>query len=301
MAELVMTMAYEGDVFEYRHYPSSFNHSSIRDRGTVLKVTSGTGFLGAHLISQLPEKGHTVCATARSTAKLPQATTAQLEILEVPTLTSDHTAASKGAEALIHFASPVFGEGIVRSLERHRRSSQASIAAGAKKVIVSGTFPISKLPSVLALSQRKTSVPSLRMLSIQKGRDAGLPPKPLDKAIWDISRCHPDVDVTVLLPPAIFGPQLSLLTFFPSSLSTNGFVKMLIVPESSIPIGHMIVRDAARAHVLALLTPPVPGRDKRFNIGNGTFKWKDVAELISRKKPEFAGRLPKESSLPGPD
>ncbi|KAJ3913275.1 hypothetical protein F5877DRAFT_52660, partial [Lentinula edodes] len=71
-----------------------------------------------------------------------------------------------------------------------------------------------------------------------------------DKAIWDISCCHLDVDFTVLLPPAIFGPQLSPLAFSPSSLGANGFVKMLSAPEySPIPIGHMIdVRDAARAH-----------------------------------------------------
>lgn len=59
----------------------------------------------------------TIRATARSTAAksqaiFPQATTAQLEILEVPTLTSDHTAALKDAEASIHSASPVYGEGI---------------------------------------------------------------------------------------------------------------------------------------------------------------------------------------------
>ncbi|KAJ3862471.1 hypothetical protein EV359DRAFT_83311 [Lentinula novae-zelandiae] len=73
-------------------------------------------FLGEHLISQLLKKGYTIRATARSTAKsqaiFPQATTAQVEILEVPTLTSDHTAALKDAEASIHSASPVHGEGI---------------------------------------------------------------------------------------------------------------------------------------------------------------------------------------------
>ncbi|KAH7873496.1 uncharacterized protein C8R40DRAFT_1023859, partial [Lentinula edodes] len=45
-----------------------------------------------------------------------------------------------------------------------------------------------------------------------------------DKAIRDISCCHFDVDFTVVLPPAIFGPQLSSLTFSLSSLGTNGFV-----------------------------------------------------------------------------
>lgn len=105
-----------------------------------------------------------------------------------------------------------------------------------------------------------------------------------------------------MLPPAIFGPQLSPLTSSPSSLSTNDFVRKLFAPEyPPIPFGHMIdVRDAARAHILALTTPPVPGRDKRFIILSSIFLWKDVVALIRSKKPELAGRLPKETSVPGP-
>ncbi|KAJ4469834.1 hypothetical protein C8R41DRAFT_747553, partial [Lentinula lateritia] len=34
---------------------------------------------------------------------------------------------------------------------------------------------------------------------------------------------------------------------------------------------------------------PVPGRDKRFNIGDGTLKWKDVTELISRRNRSWPG------------
>ncbi|KAJ4476554.1 hypothetical protein C8R41DRAFT_845957 [Lentinula lateritia] len=125
-----------------------------------------------------------------------------------------------------------------------------------------------------------------------------------DKAIWDLALSNPKIDFTVL-PPAIFGPQFSTdvtLTSSASSLGTNAFVQMLFTPEYlPIPIGHMIdVRDAARAHVLALSIPPVPGRHKRFIISNRTFLWKDIESLIRRRKPELAGRLPKETSVPGP-
>ncbi|KAJ3862544.1 hypothetical protein EV359DRAFT_83222 [Lentinula novae-zelandiae] len=71
-----------------------------------------------------------------------------------------------------------------------------------------------------------------------------------DKAIWDLALSNPKIDFTVLLPPAIFGPQFSTdvtLTSSASSLGTNAFVQMLFTPEYlPIPIGHMIdVRDAA--------------------------------------------------------
>ncbi|KAJ4477769.1 hypothetical protein C8J55DRAFT_515500 [Lentinula edodes] len=97
-----------------------------------------------------------------------------------------------------------------------------------------------------------------------------------DKAIWDLALSNPKIEFTVLLPPAIFSPQFSTdvtLTSSASSLCTNAFVQMLFAPEyPPIPIEHMIdVRDAARAHVLALSIPPVPGRHKRFIISNGTW------------------------------
>ncbi|KAJ3913276.1 hypothetical protein F5877DRAFT_52650, partial [Lentinula edodes] len=102
-------------------------------------------FLREYLISQLLEKGYTVRATARSTAKLqaifPQATMAQLEILEVPALTSDHTAALKGTEALIHSASPVFGEGITGQ-DLYSGAYEGTVAVVKQFIAagVSGTF-----------------------------------------------------------------------------------------------------------------------------------------------------------------
>ncbi|KAJ3735362.1 hypothetical protein DFJ43DRAFT_44491 [Lentinula guzmanii] len=286
---------------------------------TVL-VTGGTGFLGAHIVSQLLEKGYTVRATARLASKLqsifPKATAEQLQIVEVPTLTSDHSAALKGVDALIHSASPIFGEGVSGqelysgAYEGAVTLVKQAIAAGVKKIIVTGTFAsLFDADFQAAFGTRvltEKDFGSITPASIDLNNDGMRvyqESKTLaDKAIWELAHSHPDVDFTVLLPPSIFGPQLSPLTSSISSLSTNSFIKMLFAPEyPPIPVGHLIdVRDAARAHVLALTTPPVSGRDKRFIISNGTFRWKDVAALIRSKKPELAARLPKETSVPGP-
>ncbi|KAE9389989.1 NAD(P)-binding protein [Gymnopus androsaceus JB14] len=293
-------------------------------KGTIL-VTGGTGFLGAHLISQLLEKGYTVRATARSTSKLqsifPKASPEQLEVVEAPTLTSDHSAALKGVDALIHSASPhlwpwCLGTGaflrefIIGAYDGTVALVKQAIAAGVKKIIVTGTFATlfdSDFKSAFGtrvLTDKDFGSVTLESIDLNKdGMQVYQEAKTLaDKKIWELAHEHPEVDFTVVLPPAIFGPQLSQLTSSPSSLSTNSFVQMLFAPEyPPIPIGHMIdVRDAARAHVLALTTPPVPGRDKRFIVLNSTFQWKDVAALIRNKRPELAGRLPKETSVPGP-
>ncbi|KAJ3996499.1 hypothetical protein F5050DRAFT_1692575 [Lentinula boryana] len=305
-----------------KHLKSPFSKKASTSKQTVL-VTGGTGFLGAHIIAQLLEKGYIVHATARSASKLrsifPKATSEQLKVIEVPSLTSDHSIALKGVDALIHSASPIFGKGVSGqdlysgAYEGTLTLVKQAIAAGVKKIIITGTFVnlfdadfqaafgtrILTEKDFGSVTQATIDLNNDGMRVYQEAKTLA------DKAIWDLALSKPKVDFTVLLPPAIFGPQLSTdatLTSSPSSLGTNGFVQMLFAPEyPPVPIGHMIdVRDAARAHVLALSTPPVPGRAKRFIISNGTFLWKDVAALVRRRRPELAARLPKETSVPGP-
>ncbi|KAJ3768302.1 hypothetical protein FB446DRAFT_707109 [Lentinula raphanica] len=279
---------------------------------TVL-VTGGTGFLGAHIVSQLLEKGYTVRATTRTSSKLqaifPKATAEQLQIVEVPTLTSDHSAALKGVDALIHAASPIYGEG-VSGQELFAVLSHLSSRPCVKKIVVTGTFvnlfdadfkaafgtKVITEKDFGSITADKIDLNNDGIRVYQESKTAA------DKAIWEIAHKNPDVDFTVLLPPAIFGPILGPLSSSLSCLSTNIFLKNLFAPEyPPNPIGHMIdARDAARAHVLALTTPPVPGRDKRFIIANGSFLWEDVVAMLRSKKPELSSRLPRETSVPGP-
>ncbi|KAJ3760464.1 hypothetical protein EV360DRAFT_68675 [Lentinula raphanica] len=299
-----------------------FSKKSAKSKPTVL-VTGGTGFLGSHIISQLLEKGCVVHATARSASKLrsifPQTTSEQLKVIEVPSLTSDHSLALQGVDALIHSASPIFGEGVSGqdlysgAYEGTVSLVKQAIKAGVTKIIVTGTFvnlfdaDFQAAFGTRVLTEKDFGSITPETIDLNNdGMRVYQEAKTLaDKTIWDLARSNLKVDFTVLLPPAIFGPQLSAdvtLTSSPSSLGTNGFIQMLFAPEyPPIPIGHMIdVRDAARAHVLALTTPPVAGRPKRFIISNGTFLWKDVAALVKKRKPELASRLPKETSVPGP-
>ncbi|KAH7881558.1 hypothetical protein F5879DRAFT_1023374 [Lentinula edodes] len=281
---------------------------------TVL-VTGGTGFLGTHIISQLLEKGYIVRATARSPSKLqtifPEATSEQVQVIAVPSLTVDHSTALKEVDALIHSASHIFGGG-VSGQDLYSASGayegtvslvKQAIASGVKKIILTGTF-VDRLrlqSSMNSMTDFQATFGTLVLTEADfgsvtaetfdlnhEGMRVYQEAKTLaDKAIWDLALSNPKIDFTIL-PPAIFGPQFS--------------TDMLFAPEyPPIPIGHMIdVRNAARAHVLALSIPPVPGRHKRFIISNGTFLWKDIASLIRRRKPELAGRLPKETSVPGP-
>ncbi|EEB99841.1 hypothetical protein MPER_00380, partial [Moniliophthora perniciosa FA553] len=91
-----------------------------------------------------------------------------------------------------------------------------------------------------------------------------------DKKLWDIAREHPDVDITALLPPLVLGPLVAGFPY-PSDLNqvgTDFLVYGLLTggpdgPNTYPPsnIGHVVdVRDIAKAHILALDAPKVPGR-----------------------------------------
>jgi len=71
-------------------------------------------------------------------------------------------------------------------------------------------------------------------------------------------------------------------------------------PESTL--GAVVdVRDVARAHVLALTAPPLPGgRHKRLIIHRQIFRWNEVVKIIVERYPEAAGRLPAEDAAVGP-
>ncbi|KAK7022947.1 hypothetical protein VNI00_016837 [Paramarasmius palmivorus] len=129
-----------------------------------------------------------------------------------------------------------------------------------------------------------------------------------DKKLWEIAADYPDVDITLLLPTLVFGPFVPRYPY-PSDinhLGTNSFIYALIKgtpgnqnPYPSYPGGYVVdVRDVAKAHVLALAAPPIPGRYKRMIISAGTFTWEDAVEVVRKKHPELVPRLPSASAVP---
>ncbi|KAJ7593884.1 hypothetical protein C8J56DRAFT_925460 [Mycena floridula] len=298
----------------------------------IVLVTGGTGFVGSHVISQLlAQSRYTVRATARTgkvskiQAIFPDAGD-NLQVVEVESLTADHTAALRGVTAIIHCASPGFlknetGQEIFDgSYHGSIYLVKAAIAAGIKKIVVVGTFASLFDADFKAAFGSETlnenSWGSTTFESVNPETDASAAVyqagKMLsEKKIWELAHQNPDVDVTVVLPPAIFGP---LVKGFPlpknrEDLGTIDFVYALITggPEGpntypTAPAAHMVdVRDVAKALIKSLNAPPLKnGKDKRFLIKSKIYTWKELAQFLRQKRPELASRLPNEEAILGP-
>ncbi|KAJ3776659.1 hypothetical protein FB446DRAFT_601203, partial [Lentinula raphanica] len=111
-------------------------------------VTGATGFIGSHVVTQLLAKGYRVRAAARSAPKLQKIfpNASNLEIVEIPTLTSDYTESLKGVDAVIHMAAELFsknssGDQIFEAgYDGTLHIVRQTIEAGIRKIIVTGTF-----------------------------------------------------------------------------------------------------------------------------------------------------------------
>jgi len=299
---------------------------------TVL-VTGGTGFLGSHVIAQLLEQGYKVKAATRSEKKLrsifPDASAEQFEVFEVSGLMADHSQALKGVDALIHLASPVFTAGMPNEELLHGAYNGAlsivetALKVGVKKIIVTstiaalddadfgkafGTEPVGpdSWGKITSYSQIDTSPSGPGPMFIYQAAKTAS-----EHHLWQLADQHPEVDFTTLLPSAVFGPFVPnfLETLSPSNGfigNTNSFVQALLdTPDRQYPenvMGLVVdVRDAARAHVLALTAPPLPNKEhKRLITSNKNFTWDEVVRVLRANYPESVGRrLPLEDAKVG--
>ncbi|KAK7023483.1 hypothetical protein VNI00_013113 [Paramarasmius palmivorus] len=295
--------------------------------GFVL-VTGATGFIGSHIVSQLLAKNIKVRAVVRSANKLktifPDAGS-QLDIVELPSLLEDHAEALKGVSAVIHTAAPAFFKGATGeetfkgAYEGTLNIVNQAIASGINKIIVTGSMAnlfdsdLKGAFGTQVVTEKDFGAIELKDIKPQE-QDAFFVYQAAktvsDKKLRDIAQEHPEVDVTVLLPPMVLGPLVPNFPYSPdiNQLGTNCFVHGLITggpdgPNTYPPVnfGHVVdVRDVAKAHVLALDAPRVPGRHKRMIIHADTFKWKDAAEAVKKAHPELATRLPSADAVPPP-
>ncbi|MFG2304167.1 SDR family oxidoreductase [Actinacidiphila glaucinigra] len=276
---------------------------SIPENAKVL-VTGGSGFVGSHSIERLLREGHRVRVTVRGAkqeaqtlAGLRQAGVDRADLLEfaVADLSADEgwAQAMDGVTHVLHHASPfpvtppeTEDEVVLPARDGALRVIAAARNAGIPRVVMTSSYA--------AVGYTKTPDDHYTEGNWTDPETPGLPAYHKSKvlaeaAAWDYVRAHGDIELVVINPTGIFGPQL---VDRPSG--SIGLVKAMLHGNMPVvPVMHfgvVDVRDVVDLHLRAMLHPKAGG--ERFIANKGSSSLFGLAEILRERFPAFADKLP---------
>jgi dihydroflavonol-4-reductase len=268
--------------------------------GTVV-VTGGTGYLAGWVIASLLARGYCVRATVRDLSKSPRVRAAvgrevgdtaaeSLELLEADLLHDDGwDAALKGADYLLHTASPMPFDGgadlIKTAREGTRRVLTAATRAGVRRTVLtsSGVTAVPDDPEMVATESIRSTPSGDRAHAYPDSKILA------ERDAWEFAGAG--LDLCAVLPTFMQGAAVGAA----DRSGTIDVVRRLL--EGKLPalpnIGWNVVdvRDVAQLHILAMTSPYASGQ--RF-LGAGTFLWyRDIARILRDGLGEDADKVPK--------
>ena len=279
----------------------------------LVLVTGGSGFIGAHCILQLLERGYRVRTTVRTLAResdvramLKQGGTDAGERLSFAAadLTNDAgwAEAATGCAYVLHVASPFppaapehEDELIIPAREGALRVLRAAKAAGAKRVVMTSSF------AAIGYGQKPRSEPFTEEDWTDPNGDdvrAYVKSKTLaERAAWDfIAGEGGALELAVVNPVGVFGPVLGP-DYSTSILLVQRLMDGAMPGCPKISFGLVDVRDVADLHIRAMTDPAAKG--ERFLAVAGDHQWiKDIA-LVLKRRMGAAGRRVPTAELPG--
>ncbi|MFC6176630.1 NAD-dependent epimerase/dehydratase family protein [Companilactobacillus huachuanensis] len=258
-------------------------------------VTGGTGFVAGWVIVEFLNAGYEVSTSVRSLKKaerlekeiadaVPKSEMANLSFFEAD-LTSDKNWVKniQGAAGVIHVASPM-GNGTqsVEELVDVAKNGaltvlKAAKEAGVNRVVMTSSqaasTPMSGSDAVLDESfWTDINNPDLDPYRISKVES--------EKAAWKFAQEN-DLELTTILPGAIFGPILS-----DKAVSSNGVLLRLLngMPMTPhVPLEISDVRDLAHLHRLAFENPVAIG--KRYLAASQVLQMAEVEKIYQTNFP----------------
>ena len=276
------------------------------DRMTVL-VTGGTGYIAGAIIDQLLAKGHSVHTTVRDRAKSESRLRARwpdagdrLALFQADLMRDAGWAeANEGCDGVAHVASP-FPIGVPKDddeLVVPAREGTLRALRFAKQAGVTRFVQTSSSAAIAYGQGDRTHFDHTDWTDVTaKGVSAYAKSKTLAENAardWVIEHA-PDMVYCSVNPVAVFGPVAD------DDLSTSVEIVERLM-DGSIPmipnmgIGVVDVRDVAKAHVLALEAPADLVSGERFPVAQSTLWMMEMAELLRRRVPEHAGKVPSRS------
>ncbi|KAH8114399.1 NAD(P)-binding protein [Phellopilus nigrolimitatus] len=290
----------------------------------LVLITGATGYLGSHIVLQALEAGYPVRITTRP-AKVEAAKKQFGGTVDVAAIADivdgDFTEALKGVGAVIHAAAPLAGRqdahGMLDSAVKGALNVvRQSAAAGVTRVVVTSSWGTANdIDAARTFTDYHYTDKDWNPATREQVLDGKHHPlwvysgaKTIsEQEVWKFADEHPEVDITTINPPYLYGPlapgtvvakdglaQYSTPgVFYTCVLQAPGAGGALAHPQFPSPLT-IDVRDAARAHILALRAPAASavGR-KRLLMGGPSFTWKDAVEHLTTTRPALAreGRL----------
>ena len=289
---------------------SDYRADVTAGNGELVLVTGGTGYVAGWTIARLLALGYRVRATVRSNkreqivrnavASAPDAVPEWQERLSFAVVDLDEDAgwneAVAGCGYVLHIASPLTGAetGDAETLIKTARDGslrvlKAAEVAGVKRVVVtsSGAAATPDDAGVVADETVWTNVNSPKLNPYRLSKIHA------ERAVWEfaeeLKKAGKAMEVTTLLPTAIFGPVLQT-----SNLGSVQFIQRTLQgnpPATPKVIMQVIdVRDLADAHVAAMQTSEAAG--ERFIITSTRMSMHDIAMTLRAKLGEQAAKAP---------
>lgn len=272
----------------------------------LVLVTGGTGFIAAHTIIRLLQKGYTVRTTLRSMNRKEDALAMlkaggatsldRVSFLEADLTKDDNWVdAMSGCTYVLNVASPIFhgkdtneADMIKMVTDGALRILRAARDAGVKRVVMTSSFGavgFSNTDPNTQTTEEAWTAPDQKNLSPYE-KSKGLS----ERTAWKfIAEQGGRLELSVINPVAVLGPTLRADTTGSFGLLTHLMDgSMKAVPN--IPLNIVDVRDVADLHICAMIEPKAKG-ERFLALADGKISMPEIASLLRKERPEAARKV----------
>ncbi|RVX70233.1 hypothetical protein B0A52_05566 [Exophiala mesophila] len=290
-------------------------------------LTGGSGFIAAHVLDYLIQRGYSVVTTVRSTSKAekiraayPKVGKDRLDFAIVEDIAQDNAfddavVSNPPFEAVIHTASPFHFNvtnvqrdlldpaikgttGILKSIIKN--------APTVKQVVITSSFASVVNPFKGSWPEHTYTEQDWNPITLEQASESvanGYRASKTfaEKAAWEfLQQEKPSFSLTTLCPPQVLGPVISHLSSLDSLNTSNQVIRDLIqgkfkhkIPPNAT-FTWVDVRDLALCHVLALEKDLAA--NERFLVTAGYFCNAELVDIVRKHYDQSRDQLPSEGS-----